>query len=110
MLNTSFVKLDIFIMLYPGVFCLIFIALLRLSLKISNLSVIYTLVSNVVVEPKTVKLDVVKFPSIIAFPVYVLKSTDIMPFALIAVLVPCLTPPKTAVVAIGNCSLLLVTK
>ena len=84
--------------------------MLRLSLKISNLSVIYTFVSNVVVEPKTVRLEVVRFPFIIALPVYVLKLTDIIPSALIAVLVPCLTPPKTVVVAIGNCSLLLVTK
>ena len=69
MLNTSLVKLDTFIILYPAVFCLIITALSRLSLKISNLSVIYTFVSNVVVEPKTVRLEVVRFPSIIAFPV-----------------------------------------
>ena len=69
MLNTSLVKLDTFIILYPEVFCLIITALSRLSLKISNLSVIYTFVSNVVVEPKTVRLEVVRFPSIIAFPV-----------------------------------------
>ena len=85
MLNTSLVKFDTFIMLYPGVFCLIITALLRLALKISNLSVIYTLVSNVVVEPKTVRLDVVRFPFIIAFHVYVLKLTDIIPSALIDV-------------------------
>ena len=102
MLNTSLFKLDIFIILYPGVFCLIMTALLRLSLKISNRSVIYTFVSNVVVEPNTVRLDVVRFPFIIAFPVYVLKSTDIIPLPLIDVLVPCLTPPKTDVVAVGK--------
>ena len=89
---------------------MIITALLRLSLKISNLSVIYTFVSNVVVEPKTVRLEVVKLPFIIAFPVYVLKSTDIIPSALIDVLVPCLTPPKTALVATGNCNLLLEIK
>ena len=89
-------------MLYPGVFCLIMTALLRLSFIISNLSVIYTFVSNVVVEPKTVRLDVVRFPFIIAFPEYVLKSTDITPLALIAVLVPCLTPPNAPVVAVGR--------
>ena len=68
MLNTSFVKLDTFIILYPLAFCLIITALSRLSLKISNLSVIYTFVSKVVLEPKTVRLDVVRFPFIIAFP------------------------------------------
>ena len=65
------------------------------------------MVSKIVLEPRTVKLDAVMRPSITVSPTYELKLTDIIP-SWILILLPFLMPPKTVDDAIGNCNLLLV--
>ena len=91
-------------MLYPLAFCLISTALFKLSLIISNLSVIYTLVSNIVLEPNTVKLDVIKSPLMNALPSYTSKITLKVPSDNILTLFPFLIAPFLSAVASGNLS------
>ena len=91
-------------MLYPAAFCLISTALFKLSLIISNLSVIYTLVSNIVLEPNTVKLEVVISPLINVLPLYTSRFMFKVPSDNILTLFPFLIAPFLSAVASGNLS------
>ena len=96
--------MDIFIILYPAAFCLISTALFKPSLIISNLSVIYTLVSKIVLEPNTVILDAIKSPLINVFPSYTSIFTLNVPSDNMSRLFPFLIAPLLSAVAAGNLS------
>ena len=97
--NTSPEPLLTFNISWDPTDCVIVTAVAVLLFCISRLSVVNTSVSNVVLSPNIVKLDVIKSPFNSTSPVYNPKSTDINPLLSINVFVPFLTPPKVVAVA-----------
>ena len=97
--NTSPEPLLTFNISWDPADCVIVTAVAVLLFCISRLSVVNTSVSNVVLSPNIVKLDVIKSPFNSTSPVYNPKSTDITPLLSINVFVPFLTPPKVVSVA-----------
>ena len=101
--NTSPEPLLTFNMSWDPADWVIVTAVAVLLFCISRLSVVNTSVSNVVLSPNIVKLDVIKSPFISTSPVYNPKSTDITPLLsiniFVSVFVPFLTPPNVVSVA-----------